>query len=1018
MTPHGSLDLPALLAGETAWLHRLASSLLAGDVTAADVAQDAALLALQRRPDFEGSRWKARGWLRATAQRLVLATRRRSAERTVREERAGREDHQRREDLVREAEARLRVHELLMEAVRSLAEPYRSTVVMRFLEDRSTQEIAQLRGIPAATVRQHVARALRQLREKLARSLGEGQSWRAALAGCVLPAVSSSTAISTLGVLAMNTKAVVVGVALVATLGGVALMLSESEADPVVVEQPLPVAEKVSPPVAVPEQATQPARREVQAVVEAGLRMHVFDTAGHAVPQARVFAWHDDDQHLEARTDDEGQVQFADLSGTGSYLVIGEGYQPVLRKSVKLSGSQRVVVGEGQELHGTVTVDGAVPEEPLTLSFKINASEAVEVPEAIENMLSERQLGVRKQRARTSADGSFVFTGLADGWRGYVEWGWGHRLPRNAPLGRRASENGVSVSVVDAPLRIDLFAYPNAMVRVVWGGTDEPVVRPLANATFILEDGLSSPMVGLRGDDEGMIRVSVPPASDGDLPRFMDPRRRPQIHEMTLHVRHRASGTKTRVVFGKQQIAAGGVLVVRMPREVETWRSFLVVDEQGDPVAGAVLVGKKWSDPTDERGRSRLSVRNADPGELVLAGRGFAFATVDTPDQAGTPDDPWRFVLPRGNRLAIGVRHPDGVVPESLKIAVRYTESPFGPGLQRMTKLQRKLAELDWDGGGTNAERVRWELIKVSPSGVVELLALRTDVSFAVEVHDELGTVIVERDVPALGEREDRSLDLVIPRTGIEREITIVDAAGSELRGANVVLRGERRGTGRVTDGDGVARFPPLYSDDLKMEVSCKGFVRQQLPAPAQARSRVWLRRGVSLTVHVADPDGVPVTSAGLSLRVSQEVSEKGWLRCKAIWAGEYRFDDVPSGEFTLVVRIGADKLTSRHSTDDGVINVRVPRVAKLTIVAPCRSTDEQIRSLYLEPIAGTTTAKESVHAYAKTDGEQLIGQFRCLLPGRYRVFWRDKPEGSANEAPVAEIAVVAGRENRVELPR
>ena len=118
------LDLPSLLARETAWLHRLARGLLKDEAAAADLAQDAATLALSKRPEFAGSSRRARGWLRAVAGRLVLASRHESRVRRAHEAAAASQSEVL-DALAQKSVERLEVHELLLAAVKSLDEPYR-----------------------------------------------------------------------------------------------------------------------------------------------------------------------------------------------------------------------------------------------------------------------------------------------------------------------------------------------------------------------------------------------------------------------------------------------------------------------------------------------------------------------------------------------------------------------------------------------------------------------------------------------------------------------------------------------------------------------------------------------------------------------------------------------------------------------------------------------------------------------------------------------------------------------------
>lgn len=63
----------------------------------------------------------------------------------------------------------------LRELVASLPAKARAVVVLRYQEDLMPLEIAEVLGMPVATVKSHLQRSLLLLREKVARAIGEGK---------------------------------------------------------------------------------------------------------------------------------------------------------------------------------------------------------------------------------------------------------------------------------------------------------------------------------------------------------------------------------------------------------------------------------------------------------------------------------------------------------------------------------------------------------------------------------------------------------------------------------------------------------------------------------------------------------------------------------------------------------------------------------------------------------------------------------------------------------------------------
>jgi RNA polymerase sigma-70 factor (ECF subfamily) len=60
---------------------------------------------------------------------------------------------------------------LVQRELRTLDEPYRSTLTLKYLQHLKLEEVAEILGLPLGTVKSHVARGLRQLTERLGGAL-------------------------------------------------------------------------------------------------------------------------------------------------------------------------------------------------------------------------------------------------------------------------------------------------------------------------------------------------------------------------------------------------------------------------------------------------------------------------------------------------------------------------------------------------------------------------------------------------------------------------------------------------------------------------------------------------------------------------------------------------------------------------------------------------------------------------------------------------------------------------------
>lgn len=154
------------------WLARLARALLKRSHEADDLVQETVLAALEGPPPPDAPR---RAWLGSVARRLAARRFRSESRRQRRERRAAVP-----EALPDSAElvARVEAAERLTAAVRRLPEPFRRTILLRFLEGLSPEDIARQDGKPVDTVRWRIRRGLELLREGLDRTTDSGrEAW-------------------------------------------------------------------------------------------------------------------------------------------------------------------------------------------------------------------------------------------------------------------------------------------------------------------------------------------------------------------------------------------------------------------------------------------------------------------------------------------------------------------------------------------------------------------------------------------------------------------------------------------------------------------------------------------------------------------------------------------------------------------------------------------------------------------------------------------------------------------------
>jgi RNA polymerase sigma-70 factor (ECF subfamily) len=165
------------LLKNASWLGRLARALARDPAEAEDVLQETWLKAIERPPRSERG---LRSWLAAVARTIVL-DRHRAKSRRERRERTVEAPSPVPDPAV--LAERAEIHRRLVDHVLALPEPGRSTVLLRYFEGMTPQEIALRTGEPASTVRSRLLRALDDLKARLdATTTGGREAWTLLLA--------------------------------------------------------------------------------------------------------------------------------------------------------------------------------------------------------------------------------------------------------------------------------------------------------------------------------------------------------------------------------------------------------------------------------------------------------------------------------------------------------------------------------------------------------------------------------------------------------------------------------------------------------------------------------------------------------------------------------------------------------------------------------------------------------------------------------------------------------------------
>lgn len=372
---------PDILLHHGAFVRRLARSLLGDEHLAEDLAQETWMRFLERPPAQAGS---VRTWLQRVAHNLAVNTARSRRQRQKREVAAARPDAG---SSPADEVAHASTLRSVVDAVEALAEPYRSTVLMRFFHGWDARRIAAHQGLPVATVRSRLQRALQSLRQRLdAEHDGDRRAWGVPLAGLAAAAPGRSGAVLALSAKAKVGAAVVVLAAAAASWSWLASPHPSPVRAPDVVAADLTEANVDRPnrsedslgartPVAPPDSATR-----VVLAQAASLEVTVHDTSGRGVADAIVRVELDPSEQSElGRSNITPRDAKTNANGWAALpeLWVGRKLQVQVRPRGALATSAR-------RIHGSsLVLDGSDRGIPIILSAGESRSLAARVDDGL-----------------------------------------------------------------------------------------------------------------------------------------------------------------------------------------------------------------------------------------------------------------------------------------------------------------------------------------------------------------------------------------------------------------------------------------------------------------------------------------------------------------------------------------------------------------------------------------------------------------------------------------------------------
>lgn len=691
MAPFSADDLNRHAAS----LRVLARDLLADEALADDAVQQACVTALTRPPAGPVS---VGAWLRAIVRSCAIDLWRSERRRHTREQLVVRDEAIEDPD----AAELLELQEDIVAAVRSLDEPYRTAVWLRYYEDRTPTTIAQTLDEPVKTVKTRLGRALHQLRHKLDRRYGNRKKWATSLVPLARWSrrTGAFAAAATTGGLLMQGKALMVAAAGVLLLTAGAWWTFASAAAP-----PIPTQANARPIAAA--NAEQRAPTDTDDAVEREPAPTAAPTAP-AVYGSLLLNVRRQDGSPAANVAIHATVQGEPQSDANELRFVSDA-AGVARAERVPAGKVTLSSDRGGTLAAEVTggarcdVDFMLPHGVLVRGTVRNKAGSP-VADADVMMLADHQLDhpvafaiegtssdVRWPRTRSDAAGAFELRGPPTATMHVlaakqIAFGQFEGVCQTTLVGRADDEREWNpVLAAGKTLRVRVVDADGKPARV--GGTlDAYAERPAGSASMLKVFG--EEMNGSATGERPPVGLYVF-TNCADVPYMVGAR---------LHT----PGAETRYVYRRGAIPGGPEVELRLPPQPPASAPGEItgrIADAGNRVAGGAL---SVSLCARDSGSRKTATREGDRFHVaeVTSGRYFLWVRVgDVPILVGPP-----FELQPGQKLDLGdvAIQPGGTI----RVALR------GPGGVALTTAAADLDEgyerhvMKWDGTHLVADNV------------------------------------------------------------------------------------------------------------------------------------------------------------------------------------------------------------------------------------------------------------------------------------------------------------------------
>lgn len=681
-----------------------------------------------------------------------------------------------------------------------------------------------------------------------------------------------------------------------------------------------------SPPAPALERTTALELSDPEAPAGAVLGITVLDPELQPVVEAEVLVLDGAGGIQRGRTDLAGRAEFAPHASRGSVFLQPPGAQP-RREDLDLStGERRIVLPAGRELTGWVTVDGAAPEQPITLSLESDQAlfDVEGLPPKVHQFLL-LETGTKRFTAlgSTGPKGRFAFRGLDPAWSGALVVAREYAL-RDPGLAeselRRVRVPGPAENLV-----VELTRLPRLTGRVV----DEHG-EPVAARGLIVDCRISRRSGDFAGTAElqGGGRFSLAVETDYVAVSFLvrSPRGGLQVRRTREEIGPKLDVGDLQLLPG---IAVGEAeFVVR------------VQDPSGAPLPAAL--GMVDSDPrrssssTDGGGEIRWKGLPEGPTHVHLWADGHwpVVRAVTLP-----LTEPLAVALPPCNRLTVRVLDAQGSPAPISELWVTTGEPAAAEAL---------LPNVDNGAFSRFGARVRdgegqqWHTLEPVSPGHFVLQRLSPAAELRLAVVDRFRRELLNRPQAPLASEERREVTLEVPRSLRSLVVEVRDGSGAPLVGANVRLEDRAdppRSLAGRTDPAGRFEVSGLAADVVHVHAEHGGLVPappREVPLEAPlTRLEFTLHAGRAVTVGLFDTIGRPLDTEGahgdVILSASRPAGPTAWW-AQSTGRGKFAFPALPDEALVLTLDLAGNPYTAELPAGATSARFEVPMHGRIEV--------------------------------------------------------------------------------------